>query len=102
MTECITRNEVTEHLPKMLHPVPGHEPKWTSVDCPADGDYPCGEQHPDVLICSDDEEDYPCHVVQMVANELERMANTPFEDGPWWALASSLRDRAKELRGDLS
>ena len=36
----------------------------------------------------------------IVAAELERMADTPFEDGPWWALASSLRDRAAELRGE--
>ena len=35
----------------------------------------------------------------IVAAELERMADTPFEDGPWWALASSLRQRAAELRG---
>lgn len=36
----------------------------------------------------------------IVAAELERLANTPPEDGPWWALASSLRDRAAELRGE--
>ncbi len=42
------------------------------------------------------------HVVAplIVAAELERLADTPFEDGPWWALASSLRDRAAELRGE--
>lgn len=38
----------------------------------------------------------------IVAAELERMADTPFDDGPWWALASSLRDRAAELRGEQS
>lgn len=36
----------------------------------------------------------------IVAAELERMADTPFEDGPWWALATSLRERAAELRGE--
>lgn len=102
MSDYITRNEHTERLPAMPNPVPGHKPVWTSVDCPAGGDYPCGEQHPDLLICKGDEEDYPCHVVQMVATELERMADTPESDGPWWALASSLRRRAAELRGEQS
>jgi hypothetical protein len=36
----------------------------------------------------------------ILAAELERMADTPFEDGPWWALATSLRGRAAELRGE--
>jgi len=38
----------------------------------------------------------------IVAAELERMANVPFKDGPWWALASSLLEHAARLRGDVS
>lgn len=34
----------------------------------------------------------------IVAAELERMADTPPEDGPWWALASSLRKHAADYR----
>lgn len=98
MSDYITRNAESEHLPAMANPIPGHEPMWTSADCPSCGSAPCGP-HPDLLICKGDEEDYPCHVVQRVAAELDRMAVTPSEDGPWWALASSLRARAAELRG---
>jgi hypothetical protein len=39
------------------------------------------------------------YAAEVLAAELDRMADTPFEEGPWWALATSLRERAAELRG---
>jgi hypothetical protein len=74
---------------------------WADVDCPSCGSAPCGP-HPDVLACDSCDDDYPCHVVRAVAAELERMADTPSEDGPWWALATALRARAAELRGTIN
>lgn len=35
----------------------------------------------------------------IIAAELRRMADTPESNGPWWALAGSLRRRAAELTG---
>lgn len=81
-----------------LDRIPGvgeHQPTWETVDCPACGTVPCS--HPDLLCCRNCQDEWPCGTIQLVALELEHQA---------WRfgghVASGLRWRAEQLRGELA
>lgn len=91
--EVIVRTPDNGHLDQ-TQGVGEHQPQWVDVDCPSCGTVPCS--HPDVLACRDCCDDWPCHAVQSVAAELDRLV----DETDWaWAVGTSLRARAAELRG---
>jgi hypothetical protein len=89
----ITRTEQNDHL-CAVEGVAEHQPKWADSECPNDGDGYCGP-HPDVLVCDECEEDWPCAVVQAVIVELEAQA-----DG--LCCGGIIQSRISQLRGEVS
>lgn len=80
--------------------LPPHAPRWCAVDCPQ-----CAEQtftqcgpHPDVLVCADCDEDWPCPPVQLVVEELFARA-AELRDRGYDDPADQLADRARYLEG---
>lgn len=95
----ITRTPDNGHL-EDLDGVGGHEPVWSDGDCPSCGSAPCGP-HPYVLACVECAEDWPCPVVQVVIDELDRLVERidASTEGCHREDANLLITRATELRG---
>lgn len=68
----ISRSPETEHLAQ-IPPLGEHRPVWLTVDCPSCGSAPCGP-HPDVLVCTECTDDWPCGYAKTTATELDRLA----------------------------